>query len=496
MSNKAACCAPCFVTSALEKVYLLRILIAALLLSPVPALALWQPAGTLKVPSYFYSFLAATPSGDLLCATFNSTSAGTAPAELPALLIRNPMSDSPQVFELCRTAFEPQRGYGGIACAADGSFFVSGDTGTAATCFLRKYRPDGTPDAAFGTNGEIRPNRRCLGVDTVGSYLLLVVDWGEILVFDAATGRPTGAVPRAPGTVYVRDIALDPSSMRIFGVAQGSVVVWENGNPWEPQKYVFRKLSEPAGEVRAGEGISFDPQVRNALIQPVRGNVLLEVSLRGETTQNVVSTADATTHLADSVLSFDGTTLFVSDIIAKKIHVLLRSAQVTMYVGAGASGSGQASVPAPPLVQGQYPAAAASPAPQSQPAPPSAAGAATQGYVTKTDWKRSYLEIVEQARAQGRPMIVYFRQKGTPKCVEFESSVLLTPQFDQRAQGFMCVFEDLAFNRLFAYRFGVFRVPYLVVLDPKGETAAQFSFDIDQNKLFAAMEYARGKMGQ
>jgi hypothetical protein len=428
---------------------------ALVLLSVSPAAAQWTPAGTLAVPPHHYSFLACTPQGDLLAATNNSTNA---PMELPAILIRNPTSSAPQVVELCTTRFEGQRGYGGLAADPSGSFFVSGDTGARDTSFVRKFSAEGAPDGRFGNGGEIRPNRRCLGMDVLGTFLLLAVDWGEILVFDTATGRPLWTVPDADSRTFMRDISIDPKSLRIFGVAQGGVLMWGGGAPWAPQTYRYAQFSQPAGEPRSGEGISIDPILRCLLVTPVPGNTLFEVFGNRTIRRTTVTTARPDSHLCDSALSFEGTTLFISDMRARQIHVLTR------------------------------------PFPQST-APPPPAGSAT-GTVTDSgaptappvQWNRDYTAALQTARQQGKPMIVYFRRPGMKACEDFEKNVLLTNEFNRRAQPFINVFEDAVANRLLAYRLGVFRVPHLVILDRNGETKAEFSFNIDPGQLFAAIE--------
>ncbi len=422
----------------------------------------WRPEGTLAVPPFAYSFLAATPRGDLLAATFNSSNPGDPPMELPALLIRNPTSARPEVVELSRHPFEPQRGYGGIASDADGNYFVSGDTGEASTSFVRKFREDGTPDRSFANGGVLRPGRRCMGLEVLGDFLLVTADWGQVLVFDAETGRPIGATARPPRPIYVRDIAIDPRSMRIFGVAQGGVVTWGRAAPWEASNYYFRPISQSRTEPRAGEGISVDPFRRTVLITPVRGNTLLEIEGSGRVTRTVVTTADSNAHLCDNVISFDGTVLFVSDILDRKIHVLRR------------------------------------PLPQEEPVVARATPRTTTDETTtdtgetapRPTWHRSYTDVVQMAREENRPMIVYFRRPDFDPCTELEREVLLTNEFNRRAQNFVCVFEDVTRSRLLAYRFGAHRIPHLVILDPQGETLAEFSFDIPADALFAAMEAA------
>jgi len=88
-------------------------------------------------------------------------------------------------------------------------------------------------------------------------------------------------------------------------------------------------------------------------------------------------------------------------------------------------------------------------------------------------------------------MVVYFRRDGVSKCEEIESNILLTPEFNSRAPRFICVFEDLAVNPLTAYRLGVFRVPHITIMDSKGDTVERFTFRINADDLFRAMDSAR-----
>ncbi len=430
--------------------------LAVVFLLPAGAMANWQSAGTMALPSHNYTFLAATPSGDLLAATFYSTAADSPPRAQPALLIRNPGSGNPQVIELCSSVFPANRGYGGIACDPTGSFYVSGDTGDPETSFVRKFAPDGSPDLVFGTNGEIRPGRRCLGMDIFGEQLLVAQDWGRVAVFRADNGKPIGELPKPEGEFFVRDIALDPKSMRVFGVAEGGIVTWGNGTPWQPTDYGFRRISQKTRDPIAGEGISIDPIRRTVLITPIPGNVLNEVHGSGQINRYFVATAAPDAHLGDSVMSFDGETLFISDLKQHTIHTLRRR---LADVGAGQATQAVAN--------------------------------ATTGGVPAPVWHQSYEAIVRQARDDDQPMLVYFRKGNVKSCQDFESQVLLTDQFNRNTAGITCVFEDLNRNRLLAYRFGVYRVPYIVMLDGGGNQVAESVHPIEPEQLFVSMQNLR-----
>jgi DNA-binding beta-propeller fold protein YncE len=438
----------------------------------------WESAGTIAIPPYPYTFLAATPNGDLLATTFNNYSDKS--VEIPAILIKNPMSATPEVVELCKVSFLKDRGYSGVACDHGGNFYLAGDTGDAATCFLRKFKPDGSPDTTFGNNGVVMPKKRCLGVDVIGPQILLAVGWAQVQVYDYKTGKMIGEFPKTGADPFIRDIAIDPSSMRVYGVAMGGVWVWEGGQPWEPAGYNLREITTGTGSVRAGEGISFDPIMRVAIVTPVPGNTLFEVKDANTITKTVVTSAAPQTHLADSCLSFDGTTLFITDMFGKNIHVLKRIVYDNMSRISSVS----------PISDGQA-ASPRTPAPSQPSATTAPASTPPTGRVKQAKWEKSYTDVVQRARTEHKPMVVYFRRDGVSKCVEIESNILLTPEFNSRAPRFICVFEDLAVNPLTAYRLGVFRVPHITIMDSKGDTVERFTFRINADDLFRAMDSAR-----
>ncbi|CAN5227059.1 hypothetical protein BH09SUM1_BH09SUM1_11490 [soil metagenome] len=422
----------------------------------IPSPAEWISAGTLTIPKYSYNFLAATSNGNLVAGTFNNRGLSTPSVPLPALLISNPGAGA-TVTELCRIPFDAQRGYSGIACEASGAFFVSGDTGEASTSFIRKFNADGTPAPQFGAGGEVKPGRRCLGMDVLGKHLLVAHDWAIVNVYDTASGKLIGSLPKpASGGGFMRDITIDPKSMRVFGVAQGGVSMWGGGAPWNPTAYTYQQFSTPVGEPKAGEGISIDPLNRSLLVLPHPGRTLLEIYGNKPAVKSDISSANDASQLCDSALSFDGSTLFISDQQMLAIHVMKRATQEA-------------------AITENAVAPAATVAPGTAAAPP-------------VQWARSYTDAVEPARVAGKPMIVYFRKPGFKLCEELEKNLLLTNEFNSHAQKFVCVFEDASANRLLAYKFGVFRVPQMLILDAKGETVAEFKVNIDGPTLFKAMD--------
>jgi len=416
----------------------------------------WVSDGTLDLPFNAYSFLAATATGDLVAATFNTSAQDIGSAtELPVLLIGSPGSPKPTVEVLCRYKFDAQRGYGGVACTST-SIFVSGDTGDPSTSFVAKFDLSGKPDVDFGKDGMVRPGKRCLGIDAFAGHVLVAVDWGQVLLLDATTGESNGSMPPSDSTVYVRDIALDPKSLRVFGVAAGGIVTWGGGTPWTPLDYKYRVVVPGSTRARAGEGISFDPLRGTLLITPIPGNVLREIHGTGAADLWSIATAPPDAHLCDSAMSADGTAVYISDMVGQRIHRMRREMMLPPFAPAYA----RPSRTLPPTV----PAA---------------------------QWHRSYAEVVEGTRAQGRAMAIYFRRAGDAVCEDFEASVLKTDDFNRRAANFVCVFEDVDQSPLLAHRFGVYSSPYICILDRTGEVVGEFRDNVDTAQLFAAMESAR-----
>jgi hypothetical protein len=76
-------------------------------------------------------------------------------------------------------------------------------------------------------------------------------------------------------------------------------------------------------------------------------------------------------------------------------------------------------------------------------------------------------------------------------CEEIENALVLTPEFNQRAQRFLCMFEDLTQARVLAGSYNVFRVPDILLINGQGELAARFTFEIDPKAVLAALDTMR-----
>ena len=159
-----------------------------------------------------------------------------------------------------------------------------------------------------------------------------------------------------------------------------------------------------------------------------------------------------------------------------ELQVNVRSADAIRFLGAN-------DLNQTPLKPAQPPSPA--PANQVDEKPP----VVTRGqHSPSTTWHRSYDSAMKQAGAQGKPMIVYFRKEGFPKCLEVETSILMSNEFNNLAQNFTCMFEDLSQGPLLAYHYGVHRIPHIEILDRNGDRIARFSFEIPFNSLLQAMQ--------
>lgn len=424
--------------------------------------AQWRFGGTVNLPEYNYTFLATNPQGNLLAVTFNTSREHE--AELPALLIRNPTSSNPQVIELSRETFDSQRGYSGVACDEAGNYYVSSDTGEAATSFIRKYLPDGTPDSRFGSNGRIQPGSRVMGIDIASDYLFAAVAWGVIHIYDINDGSLVARI-RSHNAVglFIRDVSVDPTSMDIYGVAQGSVVVWHGGSPWNPENYSFRVVTEQQVDTPiSGEGILFDPVGRSAIISPRTDPSLEFVYSNGISSGIAIRGLQSGALFCDSALSFDSRTLFISDMALRSIYYLQRPLEDTSIVDASVSRTEEVPEMPPPSTSQQ-----------------------------PLRWYTSYNEALQISRQDNIPMVLYFGRKDIAQVQKIEQGLLKTDEFIRHAQGFIPVHIDVKRDPMLSIRLGVYRVPTILVVDSRGDVLGRFVYDIDEAQLFRTLRAAK-----
>jgi len=438
-------------------------------------LAGWETSGSLQLPQLEspYSFLASTPQGELIATTFNE---GPERRNLPVLAIKVAENGSASMRTVCTNEFESYRGYSGVACDHEGNIYLSADMGDPARCWVRKYRPDGTFDLSWGKQGSLQPGRRCLGVEVWDDRLLLLVDWAQVLCFDTKTGVSKGGTS-APSlrNVLVRDIMIDATTLSILGVAAGGLVAWEGGTPQQPQGYEFRQLTPSTVSPMAGEGIALDPLGGVAMMTPAPGNTIVELRRDGSSRVSVVTQAQPTTRLIDTVTSFDGQSLFVSDFTQRTIHLMRRSAN--MQAGW--------STPNP-----EFALAAPRPLPPGQ----SKAPAATQP--STVAWYGDYGKSLEYARSQRLPTLVYLRRDSNAACEALESTFLLSPHFTTAALDaqLVCVTVNADEEKLLALRLGFSQPPAILLLTRDGTISSRYESEIVPKELLAGIEKLSPKL--
>lgn len=457
--------------SLLRQLWRCGVLAAAVFCTALPAGATeWEPVKSLSTGAYTPVFLATTPEGDVVATTFNASGTDKQ-VDLPVILIRNPLSESPGLFAVCTNRFPAGRGYSGVAVDKDGNFYVAADAGQSAGSWIRKFDRSGNLVREFGQGGEISDGSRYLGLAVLGNHLLTTAAWGELRSYDTRTGQLVGKAPKGGGTPpYIRDIAVDPSRRAVFGVAEGAVWVWEGGSPENPANYRLRSLTERLSKPVSGEGVTFDPWSRKALFafQPTRS--LMSVDSSGHVEKSPVigpQTQDA--RVADSVLLADGRTLFVSDLQGNAIHVMRRRADLENTLV-----DNSVEIPSP----------AAGSAARGRLEPPAGSGG--------SQWLSSYEDALRQAEQQQKPLLVYFRTDAARGAVDFERTFLASPDFQRVAPSFVKVKLNADQERLLSQQLGVFKVPYLAIFSPTGDRLAAFSGNIDVRQLMEQLSRAGG----
>jgi hypothetical protein len=427
----------------------------------------WKYTKSIQIPRpYVPIFAAVTPTGDCVVATFNNTRSEK-PVNLPVIYIHKPLSESPGFYVVCTNPFPALRGYSGVAVDSAGNYYVAADTG-GLDSWIRKFKPDGKPESAFGTNGEIRPNRRVLGLDLAGNYLFTTFGFGELVKIDARSGQIVGRVPAPPQAPPIRDVAVDPTRELIYGVANGAAWVWRGGKFNNLQGYKLERLTEDTlKNPKAGEGVYFDA-FGDRLLMPVSElATLFAVDSKGNATKSVIAGGEGLVRLpSDAVLLADGETLFIPDMKTGPsgeclIHVMKRVATVTKSAGAGevtlsslaAAGLLKASTEAAPV-------AIAS---------------------SEISWKSSFNEAFGEAKRAGKPVLLYARTAQARRCQELESGFLKSPEFVQAASNTVPYLFDVTTDSKLAQQLGIFRVPYIALYRPDGERIEMWIGRIDTN---------------
>lgn len=454
--------------------------------------ASWTSTRPLWISGYVPVFVAATPRGDLVVTTFNSRNRPGL-LDLPIVVIENPLGPGTRYLVLARAPFDSMRGYSGVAVDGEGNIYVAADTGRSDDSWIRKYRPDGTADAAFGQGGEVRTGKRMLGMAVLGNHVLSTGAFAELMVFDKETGRLAGSAPTPAPAPVIRDIAVDEASGKIYGVAEGGVWVWEGGTPATPGSYRLRQISPGNGGPRAGEGIGFLSTETAALVVDPRTGELVMVTPAGQTSR--IKVTDETANfdsLADAAMLPGGGAVVVTDMAHNSLHVLRNGAIVQ-----------SATTPAPtvpaltPLPTLPVTGDAVLPPPLSAVATPAVVAPVAAAVPAVADaggvpWVRSFASAEAQARSEGKNLLVYARAEGVAQCTELEQGLLRSPEFAAVAANFVPCFLDVETDRATAQRLGYFKVPVISLISPTGQTMTSLMGQFGADEVMARLSSATG----
>jgi hypothetical protein len=294
----------------------------------------WTFETFIRVPYANTLFLARDSQNNVYGTTFNSTGR---PAEVVAFKIANALGSSPQVTVFDRFIAPSTRGYAGVAVDDQGNVYLSADQGDGAPSFIKKYTPSLELDRRFGTNGVLASTRvRLLGLAAHRNYIICAVSWARFLVIDSA-GTFLGMTPELPRQqqALIRDIDFIPATQEVVGVDRDSVYVFTGGTLNNLKGYTLRALSRGDATPQAGAAIYYSPLTDKIYYSIKAGHRLGIITRSGRGIQSVESSPapHGTAQPADTVISSDGTTMFVSDLASPNI-VRYRRGGVHVAVGA------------------------------------------------------------------------------------------------------------------------------------------------------------------
>lgn len=430
----------------------------------------WKYVKSIQIPRpYVPIFAAVTPTGDCVVATFNNTRSEQ-PVNLPVIYVHKPLSETPGFYVVCTNPFPALRGYSGVAVDSAGNYYVAADTG-GDDSWIRKFKPDGKPDMAFGNKGEVRPNRRVLGLDLKGDYLFATFGFGELVKIDARTGQIVGRVTAPPQAPPIRDVAVDPTRELIYGVANGAAWVWRGGKFNNLQGYKLERLTEDTLKApKAGEGVYFDA-FGDRLLMPVSElATLFVVDSKGNATKSEIAGGEGLVQSpSDAVLLADGETLFIPDMKPGPsgeclIHVMKRVAAVTKSAGAG-----EVTLPSladAGLLKAKNGAATGVAAPSSE-----------------VGWKNSFDEAFGEAKRTGKPVLLYARTAQAKRCQDLEAGFLKSEEFVKAASKTIPFYFDVTSDSKLAQQLGIFRVPFIALYKPDGERIEMWLGRFDTNEV-------------
>lgn len=416
--------------------------------------SVWEFDGSIVVPAQNTLFLAADSRGHVYATSFNSRPVA---AEIVAIQIRHPSTPDPKVKVFDRFVAPPQRGYAGVAVDGADNIYLSVDAGDAYPSFIRKYLPTLNPDTSFGHGGVLASREiRVLGLTAYKNRILAAVSWGRFLVIDSQ-GRFLGMTPPPAHQSFVRDIAYVPATRRIYGIDRGGLCAFIGGSLDDVRGYTLEEVVAPRSAPRSGEGIFYSSLTNELFYTNRLGSGLGIYPLDGSPPGLIPATmsGNGAVEPADAVMSPDGRYLYVSDLRAPQV---VRYRRVDVRVRPRDT--------APP----QRP-------PSDRATRPEAPG----------QWLDSFDRAASLAASTGQRIVLFCHSPVAPRSLEVERTVL-TDKFRKKFPNVLWVKVDAAGDPSVSIRFGVYKLPTLLVFDATGRELERFVGEVSPSQLAAALE--------
>lgn len=312
----------------------------------------WQAAGRVSIASEPFSFLASGDGSTLYAATFHNGPPNSGKKAIPLYRVSGIAQGTPVARVFHQREFAPQQGYSGVAVSPEtGDVYISIDAGEGKQGTVLCLDGSGQPRAGFGQLGILTLSKRSLGVAVAGGRLLVLVDWADVLVLDAATGRPDGLPLTAGQRLLLRDVAYDAQRDRVLAAGAGVLATWR----LQSRQFEGAATLEENAVPRSMEGLTMDPGTGRAVV--CLPSAVLEAAGRGAHV-HVGNDPAMFLHAADAAtIGWD--TLVVSDLKGKCLHLFKRPGPAPQVAQA-----------APPSTPAWAPAPAAVPTQTPSPTPP------------------------------------------------------------------------------------------------------------------------------
>jgi hypothetical protein len=338
--------------------------------------------------------------------------------------------------------------------------------GDSIPSYIRKFKPTLEPDLNFGNKGALATNElRVLGLTAYKKRILAAVSWGRFLAIDS-DGRFLGVTRPLPGgmDVKIRDIDFIPETQTVVGADRDGVFIFAGGTLDDLSRYTVRPLIPVKGVPKAGSAVYFGALTNEIFYTDGSNGGMSIVSISGAPAGSIRNDFSTRGPLqaADTVMSWDGNYLYVSD---------LRAPQILRYRKAGAV--------VPPAVASP----AIAPPAGMTPAPPDS-GLPIPGPTT-SNWLDSLDAGFAAAAGGGRKVVVLFGAPMAEKSREIELGVL-NEQFRRLFPDAAWVKVDVSAMPDAMTRYNFYKVPVVIIFSGDRKELKRFEGGFAQQEFTSA----------